>query len=149
MLSELELELKINRKDFGRLLITYYYYAFEGEFKPYNMTFKYFLHNYLDWQRNRDTTEFVTSLARAIQSGNSIKVSELIADIKNGLKLNKDAQGISKELLNPNSNLDYELDKNSIYFGDLAKTPEEYEQAAFKLISNYWGPFLWRKHRFL
>lgn len=46
LLSELELELKINRKDFGRLPVTYYYYAFEGEFKPYNMTFKYFLHNF-------------------------------------------------------------------------------------------------------
>ena len=98
-------------------------------------------HNYLYWRWNRDTTEFVTSLARAIQSGNSIKVSKLIADIKNGLKPNKDAQGISEKLLNPNSNLDYELDKDSIYFGDLAKTPEEYEQAAFKLISNYWAPF--------
>ena len=46
LLLELELELKINRKDFGRLPITYYYYAFEGELKPYNMTFKYFLHNF-------------------------------------------------------------------------------------------------------
>lgn len=46
LLSELEKELKIDRKDFGLFTIPYSYYAYEGEFKRYEMTFKYFLHNF-------------------------------------------------------------------------------------------------------
>ena len=110
-------------------------------------------YNPLDWENNLNITEFVTSLARAIQAGCARKVLELIGEVKDDLKRHRDgrdawkweqAPGIREELLDPNSDLDYDpskLNRHSIYFADLARTPEEYEQAALKLISNYWEPF--------
>lgn len=113
--------------------------------------------NPLDWENNQDMTVFVTSLARAIQAGCSRKVLELINEVKDDLKRARDgrdnwkweqAPGIREELLDPNSDLDHAHNKQSIYFGDLARTPEEYEQAALKLISNYWEPFCGKKDFF-
>ena len=122
-------------------------------------------YNPLDWENNQNITVFVTSLARAIQAGCAREVLELIGEVKDDLKRERagfsawkweQAPGIREELLDPNSDLDYNpLDYNpcirnehSIYFGDLARTPEEYEQAALKLISNYWEPFCGKKDFF-
>ena len=109
--------------------------------------------NPLEWETNQNMTVFVTSLARAIQAGCAREVLEIIGGIKDDLKKEREgrdawkweqAPGIREELLDPNSDLDYNPCKHNehpIYFGDLARTPEEYEQAALKLISNYWEPF--------
>ena len=109
--------------------------------------------NPLEWETNQNMTVFVTSLARAIQAGCAREVSEIIGGVKDDLKKEREgrdawkweqAPGIREELLDPNSDLDYDPCKHnehSIYFADLARTPEEYEQAALKLISNYWEPF--------
>ena len=110
-------------------------------------------YNPLDWENRQNITVFVTSLARAIQAGCAREVLELIGEVKDDLKRERagrdawkweQAPGIREELLDPNSDLDYDpgkLNRYSIYFADLARTPEEYEQAALKLISNYWEPF--------
>lgn len=110
-------------------------------------------YNPLDWENRQNITVFVTSLARAIQAGCAREVLELIGEVKDDLKRKRagrdawkweQAPGIREELLDPNSDLDYNPCKHNehpIYFGDLARTPEEYEQAALKLISNYWEPF--------
>lgn len=109
----------------------------------------------LEWETEQNMTVFVTSLARAIQAGCAREVLEIIGGIKDDLKRERDgrdawkweqAPGIREELLDPNSDLDYnpcpcKHNEHSIYFADLARTPEEYEQAALKLISNYWEPF--------
>lgn len=112
--------------------------------------------NPLEWETNQNMTVFVTSLARAIQAGCAREVLEIIGGIKDDLKKEREgrdawkweqAPGIREELLDPNSDLDYNPNpckhnnEHSIYFADLARTPEEYEQAALKLISNYWEPF--------
>ena len=111
--------------------------------------------NPLEWETNQNMTVFVTSLARAIQAGCAREVLEIIGGIKDDLKKEREgrdawkweqAPGIREELLDPNSDLDYnpnpcKHNEHSIYFADLARTPEEYEQAALKLISNYWEPF--------
>lgn len=98
-----------------------------------------------DYLKDFYGTQAVTSFARAIQSVDDVEVLKLIDSIKNSLNPRKNAPGISDELLDPNSDLNYDDYKDGhkhlIYFGYLARTPEEYKQAALKLISNYWGPF--------
>lgn len=112
-----------------------------------------------EWETNQDMTVFVTSLARAIQAVNTREVFKIIDGVKDDLREEREgddawkweqAPGIREELLDPNSELDYDPSKDndpckhnrySIYFADLARTPEEYEQAALKLVSNYWEPF--------
>ena len=109
-------------------------------------------YNPLDWENNQNITVFVTSLARAIQAGSAREVLELIGEVKDDLKRERagrnawkweQAPGIREELLEPNSDVDQDPCKHNEHpiYGDLARTPEEYEQAALKLISNYWEPF--------